>query len=389
MAISFVGYATASGTGGTLNVNINGTLTGGIGSSPQQGDLIIAIHGSAYNTLLTMSASGNNSGAYTTEVAAFRGNDTWDANLCISRQFAGATPDTTVSCTKNLTSTQYGGNAIVLVYRGVDATTPMDVATTTASGINGCIADSPSITPTTSGALIIAVGNGAQNPTSTAYTTPSGMTGIVSLTNDGTVSDNTLIASSYAWTSGAYNPAVVGGGDSDASSSWAAVTMALRPAATGGGPYTITASAGAFTLAGVSATLRKSKNIAASAGAFALAGNSATLLKTKRIEAQPGAFALTGVNAALLKSKRIEAQPGAFTLTGVDATLKRGFFITAQPGAFTLSGVDATLHKDKRIEAQSGGFVLAGNNATLSYSGAPPAAQDNFWLVRARRNHRR
>lgn len=237
MTIEFVGYATGTGTSSTITVDINGTLTGGIGSSPQQGDLILAYIHRVYTTLLSMSVSGNNSGTYTTQVIAFRSNDTWDSNSYVASQVVGTTPDTSITFSSQYTNTNYGGTAIVLVFRGVDTTTPMDVTPTTATGINTNKSDAPSITPVTSGSWILSLNGGAQSSDSTAFTTPSGMTAIVSITGDGSSSDATAIASRYSWTSGAYDPAVVGGGDNNTSSSWTAVTVALRPAATGGTTY--------------------------------------------------------------------------------------------------------------------------------------------------------
>lgn len=226
-----VGYAFNTGTRSSIDVDINGTLTGGIGSSPQEGDLIIVFATSSYNTLLTISASGNNSGAFATEVASFRGNDTWDANAAVFRQFAGSTPDTSISVSRGLGNASYGGLAIVLVWRGVDATTPMDVSAVTATGVNASRPDCPSITPVTSGAKILALGAGAQDSTGSAFTVPSGMTSIVSALGDGTKSDIGSFVASFDWESGAYDPAAATGGTTSTSSSWAGITLALRPAA--------------------------------------------------------------------------------------------------------------------------------------------------------------
>lgn len=233
MAITFVGYATNTGTSSTIAVDINGTLTGGIGSSPQEGDLIIAFATSSYNALLTLSASGNNSGAFTTEVASFRGNDTWDANAAVFTQFAGATPDTNITVGRGISNSAYGGLAIVLVWRGVDATTPIDVTSVTATGTSASHPDCPSITPVTSGAKILALGAGTQGSTGSAFTVPSGMTSIVSSLGDGTTSDIGSFVASFDWTSGAYDPAAATGGTTSTSSSWAGITLALRPAPSG------------------------------------------------------------------------------------------------------------------------------------------------------------
>lgn len=160
----------------------------------------------------------------------------------------------------------------------------------------------------------------------------------------------------------------------------------------------VDAQVGAFTLAGVNANLIKGRVLDCNTGTFALAGQNADLLKSKlilsvagafslagqnadleyvpapsdfSIDALPGAFVLTGISATILKSKAIDANAGAFTLTGVNATLARGRALDANAGAFALSGVDASLLKSKSIDAVAGAFTMTGRIALLEYSGAP------------------
>jgi hypothetical protein len=233
MSIVLVGQTSGQGTGASYTVSLNGTLTGGIASSPSQGDIVIvttAFGNANNNTAPTV--SGNVSGTYSQIHAPFRSNDTWDTNYGAFYEIQGASVDTTLTITR-ISSTAYGGATAVQVWRGVSATTPFDVTATTDSGTNASTISPPAITPVTSGAIVLAGGGGAQTPTGSAFNLPSNMTGGVSSFSDGTTSDMGVILAYYnAWTSGSFTPNAVTGGTTSTSSSWCASTFVLRPAPT-------------------------------------------------------------------------------------------------------------------------------------------------------------
>lgn len=230
MALQLVGYTSGSGTGASYTVSLNGTLTGGIASSPSAGDIVIVVtsFGNANNSTAP-TVSGNSSGAYTDIHAPFRANDTWDTNYAAEYAIQGSSVDTTLTITR-VSSTAYGGVTVVQVWRGVDQGTPFDVTATTATGTNGSRPNAPAITPVTSGAVILAGGGGMQTTAGSAFTLPSNMTGGVSSFSNGTTSDNgTFLAYYNAWTSGSFDPNAATGGTTSTSSSWCASTFALRP----------------------------------------------------------------------------------------------------------------------------------------------------------------
>lgn len=232
MAIQFVGGRWTNGTGASYDLLLSGTLYGGIASSPSEGDLIIVC--SAYGSSGNAGAptvTGDVSGAYNAVHAGLYANDTWDTNLRTFYQFAGATPDTTLTLTRQSNSA-YGGVTVVHVWRGVDPTTPFDVASLTATGNNASRPNPPSITPVTSGAVIVACGAGTQPASTGNYFGEFGgtMVNAISGFSDGSTSDMGAIIASHAWTSGAYDPGAATGGATSTSCSWAAATMALRPA---------------------------------------------------------------------------------------------------------------------------------------------------------------
>jgi len=226
MAITYVGGTTGYGESSPYDISLT-TLTGGTDSSPSTGDIVV-INWGVYrgsNQTMTVNTSGY------TQVADLYANDTTDTNLGCAYKIMGATPDTVVNVNGSGAATG-GANAVIQVWRGVDVTTPMDATPTTATGVNTTYSQNPSITPVTSGAvIIIAAGNGT-NSSLTVSTTPSGYSNMLEISYDpGYVSTN-YIASKY-WVSGTENPANWVMSATSTTSAWCAITMALRPAVFG------------------------------------------------------------------------------------------------------------------------------------------------------------
>lgn len=196
----------------------------------QDGDLVVVGYHVTSNTDRNI---GVTTAGYTEEAELFA-NDTYDANLSVSWKVMGPTPDADVSLSST-GSSSHPGHVSIRAYRGVDATTPMDAARTTATGTNGLLVNPPAITPVTSGALVVIFGNGAAAQASLA--TPYASSDLTDF-NSGLVSDFYDLAwgvGHYGWTSGAFDGAAWTGPSSAATDSWNAVALALRPAATGGG----------------------------------------------------------------------------------------------------------------------------------------------------------
>jgi hypothetical protein len=148
------------------------------------------------------------------------------------------TPDTSV--TIPATGNVADGQAYrIMVFRGVDPTNVESVTATYAAsqGVNNR-PDGVAITPGHAGAWIVVGGGGAAGTGTTLFTSGD-LSGFVSYngadTNDGTVG----MGYYSGWTSGAWDPAVWGGGSVNAANSWGATTLALRPSATN---YALTAT---------------------------------------------------------------------------------------------------------------------------------------------------
>lgn len=230
MAISYVGGqgAAFAGQTGTLTVTFT-SLTGGTGTAPSSGDLVICVYavGSAATdrALTIQNTTGTN---YTLAGSELYANGTsQDANLRVAYRFMPS-PVETQLVLSGTGSVQDAGNYNIHVFRGVDVATPMDVAATTATGTGTRLANPPSITPSTTGAYIL-VSGGASAATGGVYTT-SGLTDFRARNSADT--NDALVGSGYlAWTSGAYDHAAfTGGGTDSANDSWCSVVLALRPA---------------------------------------------------------------------------------------------------------------------------------------------------------------
>ena len=207
----------------TISVSLTG-LTGGLSSTAAANDIVIyaIIRPNILDTNLPLPTNGGY-----TELADLYANDDNDANMGVGYKIMGTTPDTSVDFTSAT-----GMGCAVYVWRGVDTTTPLDVAVTTATGINGNLPTPPAITPVTAGAVVIcAAGSG------TPYATP-GLFTSTDLSNMFSAQETTgslngsVGLGSFAWTSGTFTPAQWGGVTSAATNSWVAATLALRPAPT-------------------------------------------------------------------------------------------------------------------------------------------------------------
>lgn len=222
MALSLVGTASSGASSGyTVDLTTISMATG---------DIVVVASAFGGTPPSAPTVTGDNSGAYTGLGAVAYANDTWYTNYRMFYMVQGATLDTTLTVTRP-NNAAYGGATVVQVWRGVDTASPIDVTGTPATTTNSSLGDPPSVTPVTSGAVVIAAGAGMQTSSGTPFTVPAGMSNPVSYNGNGTTSDCGVWIASATWTSGAYDPPAWTGGTTSTSSSAAAQTIALKPAA--------------------------------------------------------------------------------------------------------------------------------------------------------------
>ena len=233
MAIEFVGRRGVQATTnvGSLALSTTG-LAAGIDTEVRVGDFIVLLAGWA-------STSDGNPGVTDTtltwtEAADLYANDTNDANLSVNWAQVTTTPPATISLRTAGAAVIQG--AVMLVFRGVDTTSPLDVAIATATGTNSPYPSPPSATPATTGAVSV-VGGVYAVPSGSGRTVTASPTGYVwgiafssTATNPvggGIIAHKTGLTAGVTETPSAFT---ISGG-ADTSSSWAAFTMVLRPAA--------------------------------------------------------------------------------------------------------------------------------------------------------------
>lgn len=211
--ITFVDSATGSSSDGTdLTVTLPGTTAAN--------DIVIA---------MSQSHSGDTTDSGTVSTSGY--TNVVDLNYGTNRRTRaywkamGGSPDASV--TFNGTDNSIRGLAgVVLVFRGVNTSTPIDATTTTATGVGGA-PDCPSITPTNNNCAIVACagsdGLDATFSAPTNYSTPVFTSVDVSI-------DAQMAASYRILVGGAGSPENPSSFTGWGAANWGAGTIALRPA---------------------------------------------------------------------------------------------------------------------------------------------------------------
>ena len=226
--IQYVGGTTGSTLGTTSSWTMSlASLTGGVASAPAAEDFVVVFYGvgsSGESAALSLSVTG-----YTQRALLFS-NDTRETHLLVATKLlTGA--DTSITLSQTFDTT-YAGAAVVHVFRGVDPTTPLDVAIQTTTALNAIEPDPPSITPTTAGAWVVAGGAFVSAGDAAPTLSSSDLTGFQTVFSDIFPGEDVNVGAGYiANASGAVNPAqLTFSGVVSTFNSSAAATLALRPA---------------------------------------------------------------------------------------------------------------------------------------------------------------
>lgn len=225
--LTYVGGAnnavSLSATTTSVNFSING-LTGGVASAPAQGDIVIV----AFTIAADQQKSIIFNNGFTQLDGLYSNGTTHDTNLRVAYKVMGSTPDTSVSITTDMYA-DFSYSWAVHVWRGIDTSSPLDVAVATDMSTGSSRANPPSITTITDNSVVVAIGAGASpNTTAVNYTSSD-----LSNFRTSAVQDNnsTVIGmgSAVVSTAGVFDPSVFGDSTSNSVCSWAAVTLAIRP----------------------------------------------------------------------------------------------------------------------------------------------------------------
>jgi len=220
MAIQFVGANTDTvNNNGFLDIDLT-SLTGGIGSSALEGDIVVFAGTRAFfNEAFTVTGY--------TQLSDGSQSSSHEIRMGVLYKIMGSTPDTSVV---NI-SPESNQAGIALVFRGVDVDTPIDATTTTDEGGRVSSSTQPAITTVTDGAFVLAFLGFGNNSSSTISSPPTGYSGLTS--------EKSTVGSRHAIGAGCYKEVSTAGTESPSQyqsfsgynndSNWLASTVALRP----------------------------------------------------------------------------------------------------------------------------------------------------------------
>jgi hypothetical protein len=366
LPIEYVGGYTL-GFSGTINdttITFGGNLTGGLASSASAGDLVVVYFGTGSTSDRNLLIRGY------TEVVELYSNDTIDTNLKVAYKFMEATPDTNFVLDDGTQDAGDAGAVAVQVWRNVDKTMPLDVLTTTATGINSVLCNPPAITPITAGAYIVAGGAGGNDAGAQTFSS-SNLTGFISSGGNDT-RDVTIGLGYKEWTSGAFDPAAFTFSDQDSTSfSWAGVTLALRPTQNKTGPFAISQASAA---ASAATSLTINKPTATREGdimvAMMTAGGVASWTgATDWVEIADQTSAAPSLRVAYKVAGPSEG--ASYTFTASASLLLRGTITTYRNGAYDAIGSLST------STTASSSFTVSAVTASVDYARIYAAVAQN------------
>lgn len=242
MPISFLGSAaTNAANGGNLTFTLTGLGNSSGGTATlQQDDVVFLVyaHTDPTDEAITPPTGWN-------ELHEdFHDGGSFSSNVAIFWKAMGATPDTTVTIT-GIGGSQNASAGVCFALRGVNTTTPLDVAVTRDVNSASTAASPAAITPSSSGAWIMIACSGTAT-TTLDYTRPADLDSTTNLFRQAKQADNrdVVVGAGFKtnWTSGAFTPTVFGGGANAAGNAGIALSIAIRPAGPPPTPLTINAT---------------------------------------------------------------------------------------------------------------------------------------------------
>jgi hypothetical protein len=225
--IQYVGGQVDSNAGASGTKTINFSLTGGLASTPNVGDMVIvAVAYGSTNTNRDLSVSG-----YTEISDMYAGtasSSDWDSNFGVFYKFLTAA-ETSVDVPLSGDAAQ-GSAYAIHVWRNVNQSTPLDVAKVEKISLypSSALPLADPITPVTPGAVIIVAAGtdvaGADGRNFTSGDLSNFVTTFASDTNESVIG-----MGSFAWVSGTFTPVRWAGPVSFPEYQYSALTIALRP----------------------------------------------------------------------------------------------------------------------------------------------------------------
>ena len=199
--------------------------------APQENDFAVLVVGmgfpSGYGTGFDLTAPSG----YTEQAELVTTDSRRTRHYVFTKIIADAEDSVTISSRTGYSDT--GCTRQLWLFRNVDTSTPLDAAVATAQSDNSGLANPPSITPTTSGAYILATGSAGIFQSTETFASGD-LTTFTTTPGAGNSTSHSVIGSGLKvdWESGAFDPSAFtrNVGPDSSGDSWAAVTIAIRPA---------------------------------------------------------------------------------------------------------------------------------------------------------------
>lgn len=356
----YVGGYSLGYLGTTSNISVTLTsLTGGVEAAPAENDVVIVYFATGSNASSRDFYIGSNF----TRLARLYADDTADTHLEVAYKVMGSSPDTSVSIVGGTGNAADGGAVAVHVWRNADTRLPIEVLST-ATGTNSVLCNPPSITPTLNGAVILAGGGGGHTAGGGRTFGAAALSNFVTVGSQNDTYDSTVGVGSFAWTSGAYDPAAFTFSTTDSTNySWAAVTLALIPRGryTGAVPTQRSVSAVAGASGTTSLTVNKPSGVVSGDFLFAIMAAEDGAGVTWTGDTGWTEIADQGVPASLRIAYKVAggSEPSTYTFTTSAITTVIGTIV-----AFTSSAYDSV----GGFSTDSGSSNVTGPDAGASFS---------------------
>jgi hypothetical protein len=248
MAIGFLASTQVTNADATTTRTLS-TYLKDTGAAPALADLAgddVLLFCIAKGSSGASSPAAPTAGADTTSYAAIGaaafGDGTDDVNLQVFAAKLKSIPAATSTVLATLPASgnaAYNQASLGFILRGInyDALIALNngASLTNASGTATTVPNAPSATPTIAGSWLMVVGAGGYNAAMSNYALPADLSAATNHwrigNNSGAGTQRVEIGAGFKenWASGAFDPAVFGGGTANARASWAASTIVIPP----------------------------------------------------------------------------------------------------------------------------------------------------------------
>lgn len=262
------------------------------------------------------------------------------------------------------------GIAQILVFSGVDTSSPIDSTTGSSPNTNAASVTCPSVTTAADGCAVLHIAGTGRDINTTAQFDSWANANLVSITE---VADELTGNAGGGGFGAAWGILTTAGASGTATATqavsgvWTAITVALKPAGGGATNTDTAAGSGSIAITGSSAVALRSYLGIAASGSITLSGSAASAVRTFLATTASGSITLTGSAAngvyTPVGTLTSVADSGSIVLTGSSAIGRHDYLAAASSGSITITGSAANAGKSLGSTADSGSIAITGSNA--------------------------